>query len=72
MINIKIGAKYLIITTNNFSLLNLDDSFTSSIRICGLMIYPINTQVKNATIFAQSGKKRWSIAPVREEFINNV
>lgn len=45
---IQTGAMYLIITTKIFSLLNLEDIFTSSMIAFGLIIYPTNIHVKNA------------------------
>ena len=47
----KTGAIHLIITVNNFSLLKVPSvDFTSSTIAFGLMMKPIITQVKNATI----------------------
>ena len=47
----QIGAIHLIITTNNFSPLNVpSELFTSSITTFGLMTNPTKIQVKNARI----------------------
>ena len=45
-----IGAMNFITTTNIPSALNFDEILTSSIIVFGFIIYPTNTQVKNADI----------------------
>ena len=46
----QIGAMYLIIITYNFSRLNLEDCFISSVTTWGFRMYPTRTHMQKATI----------------------